>query len=99
MGIAFAVAVLVVLSIGTAMAAQPPNRRLAWVAALVLGSLIAGYVASRTTGIPLLAPDPEGVDAVGITTVSVELLGVLCALSLGQPIGRHRRPFLKEVSR
>ncbi len=49
---------------------------------------------------PLLAPDPETVDGVGIAAVSIELLGLLCALWLGQPIGRHRRrALIKEVPR
>jgi hypothetical protein len=42
--------------------------------------LAACYVASRTTGIPLLDPDPEALDAVGVSTVAIELVGVVFTL-------------------
>jgi hypothetical protein len=68
--------------------------------ALLLAGLSLAYVASRTTGIPALDPDPEGVDAVGVATTAVEAIGVAFALWLIQPAGRHRAPaHLQEVSR
>jgi hypothetical protein len=74
---------------GAALALRPEDRRIARIAALLLGGLIASYAASRTTGIPLLAPDPEAVDAVGVAASSIELVGLGCALWLSQPI-RHQ---------
>jgi hypothetical protein len=72
----------------------------AWLAALVLGSLIVAYIASRTTGIPVLAPDIEAADPIGLVAVGIELVGLLSAMWLAQPIGRRRRrPVLKEVTR
>jgi hypothetical protein len=100
LGVAFTLAVITLLATGAAVAFQPWARRVARISALLLGGLIAAYAASRTTGIPLLAPDPEAVDAVGIAAISIELVGLICALWLGQPIRRrHRRPVLQEVTR
>jgi hypothetical protein len=100
LGVAFAIAALALLATGTAIVLRPMNRQLAWIAALMLGGVIAAYVASRTTGIPLLAPDPEALDWVGIAAISIELPGLCCALWLAQPIGRRRRrPLLQEVTR
>src|SRR4051794_27652691 len=70
------------------------------ISALLLGGLIAAYAASRTTGIPLLDPDSEAVDAVGVAAISIELVSLAFALWLSQPIGRHGRwPALQEVTR
>lgn len=97
LGVAFIVAVLVLLATAAAVCVRPS---LAWVAAPVLGGLALAYVDSRTTGIPLLAPDPEVVDPVGIVAAAIELLGVLCALWLAQSTRRpRRRPFLEEEIR
>jgi hypothetical protein len=98
-GVAFAFAVALLVATGTAVALRPSDPRRAQVAAVLLSGLAAAYIASRTTGIPLLAPDPEAVDAIGITTVSVELLGAALAMWLGQPIRRRRRPVFQEVIR
>jgi hypothetical protein len=89
LGAAFALAVVMLLVGGAALALRPEDRRIARIAALLLGGLIASYAASRTTGIPLLAPDPEAVDAVGVAASSIELVGLGCALWLSQPI-RHQ---------
>jgi putative Mn2+ efflux pump MntP len=100
LGVAFVLAALLLSATGTATAIRPGDRRFAKAAALALGGLIAAYAVSRTTGIPLLAPDREAVDAVGVVTTVVEALGVACALRLGQSFGRRpRRPFFQEVSR
>jgi Na+/pantothenate symporter len=99
LGVAFMIASVVLVATGTIVAWRP-DRLVAHVASLVLGGLIISYIASRTTGIPVLAPDSEAVDAVGIAAVLIELLGMTCALRLAHPIGhRQRRPFLEEVSR
>jgi len=91
MGVAFVVAVLLLLAIGTAAAALPADGRVAYAAALLFAGLIVAYIASRTTGIPLLSSDPEAVDAVGVATNLIEALGLACALLLTQPSRHHRR--------
>lgn len=100
LGIAFIVAALLLSASGAVLAIRPGDRPVAKAAGALFAGLIAAYVASRTTGIPLLAPDREPVDATGVITDVVETLGLAAALSLGQPFGRHRRrPSLQEVPR
>jgi hypothetical protein len=88
LGLAFAIAAVLLLATAAAVLLRPFNRRIARAAALLLGGLVAAYTASRTTGIPLLSADPEALDAVGITAVAVELVGLGLALRLGRSIGR-----------
>lgn len=91
LGAAFLIAVVLLVTAATSVAARPGDRRITSSAGLLLAGLILAYVASRTTGIPVLDPEPEAVDAVGIATTAVEALGVLAALGLTHPLGRHRR--------
>jgi hypothetical protein len=100
LGIAFAVTVVVLLATGAAVSIRPSARPVAWIAALVLGSVIVAYIASRTTGIPFLDPDPEAVDAIGVLAVAIELVGVLCALWLAETDpSPTSAPFPQEVTR
>ena len=98
MGVAFLVAVVLLLAIGTAAAVRPTNRRVALTATALLGGLIVGYAASRTSGIPVLSSDPESLDAVGVVTVAVEAFGLAAAVSSIRPIShRVRRSTIQEV--
>lgn len=100
LGAAFLVAVAVLVAAATAVAARPTDRRITGAAGLLLAGLVLAYVASRTTGIPLLDPEREAVDAVGVATNVVEAAGVLAALCLIDPLGRRGRlTHLQEVSR
>jgi len=99
-GVAFLVAIVLLLATGAALTVRPDDPRIATAAAVLFAGLIVAYAASRTTGIPLLAPDREALDTVGVATKVVEVAGLALALWLSQPIGRrHRRPSLQEVSR
>ena len=51
-------------------------------AALVLLGTAAAYVLSRTSGLPFLIPDPEGLDPIGAVTSAAEVLGGLASLFL-----------------
>jgi hypothetical protein len=94
LGVAFTVAVILLAASLAALTKWPGDRKIARAAALLLAGLMAGYVATRTTGIPWLAPDPEELDGVGLATNVVEALGLAFALWLGQPgaaaVGRTR---------
>jgi hypothetical protein len=100
LGAAFLSAVVLLVAAATSVAARPGDRRITTSAGLLLAGLILAYVVSRTTGIPVLDPEPEALEAVGIATNVVQALGVLVALGLTHPLGRHRRlTHLQEVSR
>lgn len=97
LGIAFiASAVLLLATVAAATLADV--SRVMPAAALLFGGLIAAYVASRTTGIPWLAPGAEPVDAVGVATKLVEAVGLLFALRLIQPVGAEPSLTSQEVT-
>jgi hypothetical protein len=98
-GVAFAVATGLLLAAATALAIRPGSLGAARSAALLLGALVALYAASRTTGIPLLEPHTEAVDAVGATTKVVEGLGLVFASRLSRSVGDRRSPLTQEVAR
>ena len=99
LGAAFLGAVVLLAAAGAAVAAWPGDRRFTHAAGLLLAGLILAYLASRTSGIPVLDPEPEALDAVGAATTSVEGVGVVVALWLIHPVGRRARSTrLLEVS-
>ena len=100
-GTAFIVAAVLLLALAGAGAARPDSPYLAGIAALLFAGLICAYVATRTSGIPWLAPDREAVDVLGVVTNVVEALGLLLAFDqLLQRAGRRsRRHIPQEVSR
>jgi hypothetical protein len=99
LGAAFLVAVVLLVLASAAVTVRPADRRLAGAAGLLLAGLLFAYIATRTTGIPWLDPEPEALDAVGIATNVVEALGALVALGLIHPLGRRGRLIhLKEMS-
>jgi hypothetical protein len=51
-------------------------------AAAVLGGLIASYALAVTTGLPLLHPEPEPVEALALFTKAVEAIGLVAAAHL-----------------
>ena len=99
MGVAFVAAVGLLVATSIALAIRPTSRPAARGAALLLAGLIASYAASRTTGIPLLEPHAEPLDAVGATTKVVEALGLVLALRLNRSVGDRRSPLTQEVTR
>ena len=100
LGVAFVVAVVLLLSALVALSLRPTDRRVHVGAALVLLGLALAYLATRTIGIPVLDPEREAVDTVGVLTTSIEIAGVAFALWLTQPTGRVARPIhTQEVSR
>jgi hypothetical protein len=57
-------------------------------AVLAFGGLIASYALAITSGLPLLHPEPEPVDALALATKAIEAAGLAAALTL---LGRDRR--------
>jgi len=100
LGAAFLVVVALLMATVIAVAARPWDRRITTEAGLLLAGVMLAYLASRTTGVPVLDPEPEALDAVGIATNGVEAVGVVVAVWLIHPVGRTVRPtHLQEVSR
>ena len=91
-GVAFVVAAGLLLAAATALAIRPGGLGAAQGAALLLAGLVAFYATSRTTGIPLLEPRAEPLDAVGATTKPVVGLGLVAALRLIDPWATDGRP-------
>jgi hypothetical protein len=98
-GLAFVVATALLLAGAIVLAIRPDSRGAARGAALLLAGLIACYAASRTTGLPLLEPHAEPLDAVGAATKLVEAIGLVFALWLSRPVGGRRSPLTQEVAR
>jgi hypothetical protein len=68
-----------------------PSERAFGVTAAVFGGLIASYALAATTGLPVLHPEREPVDALALFTKAVEVVGLVAAASLLQ------RPSLLEI--
>lgn len=98
LGIAFVVAVALLLVVGATVANSPGSARAAETAALLLAGLIASYAAATTVGIPVMSVEPESVDGLGVATKLVESLGLVFALKLSQTVGDHRSLTRQEVS-
>jgi len=100
LGWAFVTVVALLLSAAAGITTRSEDRRVASGVALLLAGLMLAYLATRTTGIPVLDPERETVDVVGVATTTVEAIGLAVALWLIQPLGRHRRStYVQEVSR
>ena len=83
-GIGFTVAA-VVLGVLSVVLTRTPNELALGAAATVLAGLIASYALAATTGLPILHPEPEAVDALALFTKAVEAIGLVLAVSLLRP--------------
>ena len=99
LGWSFAVSVVALVAVAGILTARPDLRPGALLAALLLGALIAAWVAATTTGLPGLQPDPEPVNAVAVATKCVEAVGLAFALVLVKPDGGRRSPTIEEEPR
>lgn len=99
LGVAFIVAAALALAAGTRLALHPHDRRAALLSAALLAAMIAAWALSRTVGLPLLQPEPEAVDGVGVVTQIVQALGLVAALWLTQPAGGRGPSTIEEVPR
>lgn len=79
-GFVGATVALVVLVLG--LTARPESRAVTSVAGLVLLGLLVSYAVASTSGIPILHPEVDSIDAVGVLTKAVEVLGLGLALGL-----------------
>jgi hypothetical protein len=82
LGLGFLLAAALLLVLGLAIFIRPGSLALALLIALLSAALIAAYVASRTAGLPVLDPEPEEVDRIGVITKAVELVALFLSLRL-----------------
>ena len=99
LGVAFMLAAGALVAAVAALVSRPEDRAVAEVVAVLLAALIVSWAVSRSTGIPVLHPHPEAVDAVGAATNLVEALGLACAIWHSQQPGDRRSPSIQEESR
>jgi hypothetical protein len=97
LGLAFVVAVGLLLTVGVAVVLSP-TARAARAASLVFAALIASYAAATTVGLPVLSLEPEPMDGVALVTKLVELVGLVFALKLNQTVGGRWSPTRQEAS-
>ena len=80
-GVAFGVAAAL-LAGAAVLLTREPSAPVLFGAAAVLAGLIASYALAVTTGLPLLHPEPEPVEALALFTKAVEAIGLVAAAHL-----------------
>ena len=85
-GSAFAASAVVLAGLAVALTSRPTPASAAGTAA-VLGGLLAAYAVAVTTGMPVLHPEPEAIDGLGLFTKAVEATGLIAATHLVRPRG------------
>jgi hypothetical protein len=84
-GIGFLVSTLLLAALVVALTLRPASRFAAAAAAALLAGLLVAYAFAVTTGVPVLHPDVEPADGLGLATKAVELVGLAAALCLALP--------------
>ena len=80
-GVAFGVAAAL-LAGAAVLLTREPSAPVLFGAAAVFAGLIASYALAVTTGLPLLHPEPEPVEALALFTKAVEAIGLVAAAYL-----------------
>jgi len=81
-GVGFASATVLLAAFAVAITLHPANAPALAGAATVLAGLLASYLFAVTTGLPLLHPQPEPIDGLGLATKAIEAVGLLAAAAL-----------------
>jgi hypothetical protein len=81
-GVGFVAATVVLAALVVAVTLRPASALALSGAAVVLAGLLASYVLAATTGLPVLHPDREPIDALALVTKGIEAVGLLAASSL-----------------
>jgi hypothetical protein len=94
LGLGFAVAAIALAAVAIALDRRPHSTRARHAAALLLGALIAAYVATRVTAVPILGEHRESLDAVGAVTKLIEAIGLALAIKPTNKRWADRKPVL-----
>lgn len=79
LGMSFVVSVAALLTAALLSISRPDDGQVRSAVGLVLLAMCGAYAASRTTGLPVLAPQPEALDPAGVATQAVQLAGAAFA--------------------
>ena len=81
-GVGFVAATVVLAALVVAVTLKPASGVALAGAAAVFAGLLVSYALATTTGLPVLHPAPEPVDALALATKAIEAAGLLAAWSL-----------------
>jgi hypothetical protein len=81
-GLGFASATVLLAGLAVAITLRPANVFALAGAAAVLTGLLASYLFAVTTGLPVLHPQPEPIDGLGLATKAIEAVGLVAAAAL-----------------
>lgn len=85
-GVGFVGSALLLAVLCVALTYRPESRFAVGATAAVLAALVVAYALAVTVGVPVLHPDAEPADGLGLVTKAVELAGLAAALGLlGRP--------------
>ena len=79
-GLGFVAAALVLAALTVTLTLRPASTVALAATGVVLAGLIASYALAVTTGLPVLHPEAEALDAVALATKAVEAAGLLAAV-------------------
>lgn len=91
-GIGFLVSTVLLAALVVALTLRPASRIALAAAGAVLAGLLVLYAVAVTTGVPLLHPDVEPADGLGLVTKAVELVGLIAVVRLALPVRSAGRP-------
>ena len=81
-GLGFVTAAVALGGLVIWLSRQPGSRPALLAAVALFAGLIGSYALAATTGLPVLHPDPEPVDGLGLATKAIEAVGLLAATRL-----------------
>lgn len=80
-GVGFLLATVLLAILAVVLTRRPTQLALG-LTAVAFAALIGSYALAVTTGVPVLHPEVEAVDALALVTKAVEVAGLLAAMSL-----------------
>jgi len=97
-GVGFLASAALLAVLCVALTYRPESRLAVGAAGTVFAGLTAAYALAITVGVPVLHPDQEPADGLGLVTKAIELVGLVAAVGLATPgvlAGRFTRPLPK----